>query len=239
MLTLDELKKWLQRGLTRLDKLLLVLATQDKPQQVADIVAVAESVGFREPKSWNISTILSGSKGLAVRTTGWELTETGKLHLRHLGVATISPAAMQVAVDLRKHLANITDHQTRDFVEEAIKCHEAGLYRSAIVMGWLGAMDVLHKHVHAHHLTAFNAEALRVDSRWKAAVTTDDLGAMKESNFLDRCENISILGSNVKKELKGCLDIRNGCGHPNSLRVSANKSAAHLETLLLNVFDKF
>jgi hypothetical protein len=28
-----------------------------------------------------------------------------------------------------------------------------------------------------------------------------------------------------------CLKLRNGCGHPNSLKIGANKVAAHLETL--------
>ncbi|AEI93363.1 hypothetical protein RLO149_c013620 [Roseobacter litoralis Och 149] len=171
---------------------------------------------------------------------GWELTDAGKMHLRNMGVSKVSPAAMQVAVDLRAHLDNITDSQTRDFVEEAIKCHEAELYRSAIVMSWLGAMDVLHKHVHANHLAPFNAEAFRIaGKKWKKAVTADDLGKMGESDFLDRLEGLSIIGKNAKAQLKAALDLRNGCGHPNSLHVGPNKSAAHIETLLQNVFSKF
>jgi hypothetical protein len=145
-----------------------------------------------------------------------------------------------VAADLRVHLAKLSDGQTKAFVEEAIRCHEAGLYRSAVVMSWLGAMDVIHKEIHANHLAAFNAEADRVyGKKWKMAVTTDDLGLMKEGDFLDRIEALSIIGKNVKVELKTCLDRRNGCGHPNSYKISANQSAAHLEVLLLNVFERF
>lgn len=103
----------------------------------------------------------------------------------------------------------------------------------------VGAMDVLHQHVHQNHLAAFNAEAKRVNSKWKPAKSQDDIGKMGESDFLDRIEALSIIGKNVKAQLKGCLDLRNGCGHPNSLKVSVNKSAAHIETLLLNVFQKF
>lgn len=239
MLRSDELKDWLHKGLDRLDKLLLILATQDGPTSVSKVVEVAANAGFRDPKKWNVSAILSASKGKAIRTTGWELTDAGKMHLRTLGVASISPAAMQVAVDLRNHLSKVADAQTRDFVEEAIKCHEAELYRSAIVMSWLGAMDVLQKHVHQNHLAAFNSEASRVNSKWKAAVSRDDIGRMGEADFLDRIETLSIIGKNVKAQLKGCLDLRNGCGHPNSLKVSVNKSAAHIETLLQNVFEKF
>lgn len=239
MLKSDELKQWLHKDLGKLDKVLLVLATQDEPVAVSKINELAEAAGFRAMRKWNVSAILGSSKVKAIRTSGWELTDAGRMHLRSLGVASVSPAAMQVAVDLRNHLTKITDPQTRDFVEEAIKCHEAELYRSAIVMSWLGAVDVLQKHVHQHHLAAFNAEAARVSNKWKTAVSQDDIGKMGEGDFLDRIEALSIIGKNVKAQLKACLDLRNGCGHPNSLKVSVNKSAAHIETLLQNVFEKF
>lgn len=239
MLKSDELKQWLHKDLGKLDKVLLVLATQDQPVAIAKINELAEAAGFRAMKKWNVSATLGASEGKAIRTSGWELTDAGRMHLRGLGVASVSPAAMQVAVDLRNHLSRVTDAQTRDFVEEAIKCHEAELYRSAIVMSWLGAMDVLQKHIHQNHLTAFNAEALRVNAKWKTAVSQDDIGKMGEGDFLDRIETLSIVGKNVKAQLKACLDLRNGCGHPNSLKVSVNKSAAHIETLLQNVFEKF
>lgn len=240
MLTSDDLKDWLQKDLTRLEKLLLILATQDNPVAVSKIKEIAKAAGFRTAQKWNLSSILAASKGKAVKTTGWEISNAGKLHLRSLGVSKISPAAMQVAVDLRAHLEKINDDETRSFVEEAIKCHEAELYRSAIVMSWLGAMDVLHKYVHAKRLEDFNTEATRVtNGKWKEAKTSDDLGKMHEGDFLNRIEGLSIIGNNVKAQLKAALNLRNGCGHPNSLKVSVNKSAAHIETLLENVFQKF
>lgn len=240
MLETDELKLWLHKELGRLDKLLLILSSFDDAVQLTDIRERAKVAGFRIPPKWNESQILGASKGKAVRAPeGWELTDAGKIHLRSLGVSKVSPAAMQVAVDLRAHLDKITDAETSDFVEEAIKCHEAELYRSAIVMSWLGAMDILHKHVHVNHLATFNAEAKRVNSRWKTAKTPDDLGRMGESDFLDRIAAISVIGKNPKEELQKALGLRNGCGHPNSLKVGVNKSAAHIETLLQNVFEKF
>jgi hypothetical protein len=241
LLALDELKSWLHRRLGRLDKLLLILAALDRPSQVKDIQSAAVDAGFRDPKKWNISQCLGSSKGLAIRTReGWELTDAGKTHLRNLGIARISPAAMQVAVDLRAHLARISNAQTKDFVEEAIRCHEAELFRSAIVMAWLGAVDVLHGYVIDNHLAAFNAEASRIiGSKWKLARSRDDLVKMSEADFLDRLEGLSIIGKNAKAQLKTALDLRNGCGHPNSLKVGVNKSAAHIETLLQNVFEKF
>ena len=189
------------------------------------------------PKTWNPSASLGKSKGLAIRTPkGWEITEAGRQHLRNLGVTKVSPAAVQVATDLRAELPNIKDEETRSFVEEAVKCYEAELYRSAIVMSWIGAVAVLHNHVHVGHLKAFNVEAKRVDAKWKDAKTKNDLGRMREADFLDRIAALSIIGQDVKKALKQCLDRRNSCGHPNSLQISANTAAHHVELLLLNVF---
>jgi hypothetical protein len=240
LLNSSELKAWLHRDLPQLEKLLLTLVTFDDPCQVKDIRERAKEVGFRMPGNWNPSATLARSRGLAIRTPkGWEIADAGKQHLRNLGVTKISPTAVQVATDLRAQLPNVKNESTRAFIEEAIKCYELELYRSAIVMSWLAAVDVLHGRVNANHLDAFNSEAKRVDSRWKDAKNTDDLGRMGEAEFLDRIAALSIIGKNVKNELKGCLDRRNGCGHPNSLKIGANTVAHHIEILLLNVFKVF
>lgn len=240
MLNTSGLKSWLHRDLPRLEKLLLVLATFDGPASVSNLRERALAAGFKLPKQWNPSSILGGSKGRAIRVPkGWELTETGAAHLRSLGVSSLSAGAARVASDLRAHLANIQNQTTRAFAEEAIKCHEAGLNRSAVVMSWLAAVDTLQRVTVKTHLSAFNTEAKNRDSRWKAAVNSDGLGRMKESDFLDVLVAIGVIGKNVKAELKKALDLRNGCGHPNSLKIGPNGVAAHLETLLLNVFEQF
>jgi hypothetical protein len=237
----SDLKAWLHRnGLTRLDKLLLVLATFDAPCQIGDIKARGREGGFTIPRAWNLSSILSRSGGHAVRTPGgWELTDPGRDHLRGLGVTNLSPAAANVAHDLRAELANIKDADTRALVDEAVTCFEYKIYRAAVVTSWVAAVQVLQQHVHAHHLAPFNTEALRIDPKWRPAKTTDDLGRMKESDFLDRLVALSVIGKNVKAELIDCLDRRNGCGHPNSMKLGPNTVAHHLEILLLNIFKVF
>lgn len=240
MLEASALKDWLHRDLSARDKLLLILATFDQPVQLADLRIRAEEAGFKLPKKWNLSAVLGRSEGLGIRVpTGWELTDTGKNYLRNLGVESVSPAAMQVAADLRKHLDNVQNLTTRAFVEEAIKCHEAKLYRSAIVMSWVAAVDVLYRAVIANHLTAFNAEAAKFNSKWKTAINEDGLAKMQEADFLDRLVPIGVIGKNVKEELLVALKRRNGCGHPNSLKIGPNMVASHIETLILNVFEQF
>lgn len=235
-----DLKTWLHRDVSRQDKLLLVLATFVGPCTLAQLKERAYRAGLKVKDSWAPSKVLSRSRGLAIRTQdGWEITPAGRNHLQELGVSSVSSAAHEVATGLRWELAKIANADTRAFVDEAVKCYEAHLYRSAIVMSWLAAIDVLHNHVLANHLRAFNAEAKRVDRKWKTAKTQDDIGRMREADLLDRLAAVSVIGKNVKLELKNCLDCRNGCGHPNSLKLGANTVTHHLEVLLLNVFQPF
>ena len=92
------LKEWLLRDLTARDKLLLILATFPEPVQLADIRARALEAGFKVPAKWNMSNVLGKSGGLAIRVPdGVELTETGKNHLRNLGVESVSRQPVQVA----------------------------------------------------------------------------------------------------------------------------------------------
>lgn len=240
MLTVDDLKNWLHRDIDRANKLLLVLGSFDAPCQVKEIRARGKEAGLTIPENWNVSRILGRTKGLAIKTSaGWELADSGKQHLKILGVSKISPAAVQVATDLRELLEQVNDDDTRAFVEEAVQCYELEFYRSAVVMSWLAAVHVLKKEVHQKHLAALNAEAQRVDSKWKNAKTTDDIGLMNEHAFLDRIAAISVIGKNVKDELQKCLKLRNGCGHPSSLKIGPNAVANHIEILLLNVFKPF
>lgn len=240
MLSSDDLKLALQRdGLSRSDKVLLVIASLHQPVKNPAIMAQGHEAGC-DMKFWNIADILTKAKGTTLKVPGgYEVSEKGHARLEELGVSKLSPAAAKVAQDLRKHLASIKDDTTRAFLAEAIQCHEAALYRSAIVMSWLAAVGVLHNEVVANHLATFNTEAKKVDGKWKVAATTDDLGRMKEADFLDRIAAIGVVGKNVKTQLVAGLNLRNGCGHPNSLKVGPNTVAAHIEMLLLNVFDKF
>lgn len=225
----------------RNEKLMMCLAVEpDQPLAVKDIKALALESGLTEIHKWNISAVLGASKGLVVRApSGWQLTTDGQRRVADLvGPLGASPVA-PIASSLRAHLPNITDQDSKEFLEEAIECFEHGQLRAAVVLTWVGAISVLYRHVVSSHLKVFNTEALRRDAKWKMAKNPDDLGRMKESDFLNVLESLSIIGKNVKQELEGCLRLRNSCGHPNSLKVGGARVSAHVEILLLNVFQKF
>ncbi len=243
MLTLDQLKVVVHRkGLTQTDRALLCLAAAGGADAgVKQIRALAEDAGVKGAKNMNLSGLLSASKAKAFKTpAGWELTFEGKEHVVSLASSAIaeSPAAKE-AQSLRVLLPTIKSDETRLFLSEAVVCAEQSLFRAAVVLSWVGAISLLYDYVVASHLAAFNLEATKRDPKWKNAATSDDLSRMKEAVFLEVIGSIGVVGKNVKQELEACLKLRNGCGHPNSLKVGSNKVAAHIETLAMNVYKVF
>jgi len=186
-----------------------------------------------------MSEYLRRAKGLAILTPeGWKLTTDGKNHVKVL-INPVHKKNMVQAAELRTAIKKLTDKDTLAFVEEAVECHESGLWRSAIVLTWIGAVSVLYDYVLASHLPSFNQEAARRNPKWKQAKNKDDLALMGENDFLHVLQAISVIGKSVKDDLEGCLKLRNGCGHPNSFKVGEARSAAHIESLINNVFARF
>jgi hypothetical protein len=223
------------------NKLLICLALEPlKAHKVAEVREFALKLGFRKAKDLHISSILSRAKSYAILTpNGWELTSAGKSLVAETAGPLLPSVTALVVSGLRKQLPTIANEATRAFVEESVKALEAKLYRSAIVLAWVGAMSVLYDHVVQNGLAAFNAEAVRRDTKWRTAKTQDDIARMKEHDFLQVLAALSVIGKSVKDELEVCLKLRNGCGHPNSLVVGENRASAHVETLIQNVFAKF
>lgn len=242
MIAGDSLKDLLHvKGLTRAEQLMLCLASAGSgAKAVSEIKVLAHRAGLRKAKEWNVSDILSRTRGLAVRTdAGWELNGAGRSAVGRLVSAHSTGPAMAPANSIRSLLVQITHAPAREFLLEAIACVEYGQLRAAVVFSWVGAVALLHEHVVAKRLAAFNAEALRRDAKWKAATSTDGLARMKESDFLQVLEAIGAIGKSTKTELEACLKLRNGCGHPSTLSIAGHRVASHIEVLLLNVYAPF
>jgi hypothetical protein len=235
-----------KKELSRKDFLLILLAVSvDVPKTVKVIKEMGSDNGFAEIQKWNVSVTLGKAKGLALRLKdGWSLTSNGRKHVTELDVLPHNSSAKVInqSTQLRLLISKIVESDTQSFLNEAINAYEYGLYRSAVVLSWAGAVSLLYDQVIKTKLQDFNKEASRLDPKWKHAKSKDDLGRMKESSFLDIIGSppISIIGKNLKENLKvNCLKLRNSCGHPNSFQIGENMTSAHLETLILNVFTKF
>lgn len=144
-----------------------------------------------------------------------------------------------LSAGIRRKLAMLPQAElhVRAFIEEALLCFDIGCFRAAVILSWCGAIALLQERVVARHIDAFNREAAKRDTKWKPAQTAEDLGRLREFDLLQVLENISLISRSVRLELEACLKLRNSCGHPTELRVSETKVAAHIESLLLNVFS--
>jgi hypothetical protein len=242
LLDINSLKNIVHRpGLSNTEKLLLCMSLgENKPKSVAEIKSIAQSIGLAKARNWNVSQYLATSKAAAIRTDkGWELTEQGRRQVTELASMLANAPVQKIASTLRSHLSGITDSDTNIFVEEAIRCYELKLYRAAVVLSWVGSVSLLYDYIIKNKLAEFNAEAKKRDAKWHDAKTKDDLAKMKEHGFLQVLVNISVIGKSIKDELEGCLKLRNGCGHPNSLKIGEHRVSAHLESLILNIFSVF
>jgi hypothetical protein len=220
------------------DKLLLVIAEHEAPVSTEAIRAVAKAHGWRKGLQINVGAHLLNTD-LAVRLPeGWVLTENGRKRLEEKGVASLAEPLSPLASTLAKHAAKIKNPQRAQFLAEAVGCVRSKHFRAAIVLSWIGAVSLIYEHVIANYLNAFNAEAIRRGKLKSAAKTPDDLATMKEGEFLDICETISVITKATKKELKTCLDRRNTAGHPNSHVFREPAVASHLDTLIAEVFQK-
>lgn len=243
MLTLEQLKQAVHRkNITKTDiALLCVAAGGAKAVSTVDAKRLAIEAGAKGARKINFNAHLSSAEDRVFKVPqGWELTQTGRKYVASLAASELvsSPAAAE-AQSLRALLPKLTNSDALAFLTEAIICAEQSLFRAAVVLSWVGAIALLYDAAVAKHLAAVNAEVLKRDPKWKAAKTSDDLGRIKEATFLEIAVAVSLIGKNVKEELEVCLKLRNGCGHPNSLKIGPNKVASHLETLALNVYAAF
>jgi len=225
--------------LSATDRFLCILADQGSPIQVKDIKATAVASGFRAAKFSNISQLLLDSGQARLVADGWEITSAGQDKLVEKGLLDKAEPLTPFVTKLLQLAPKVTNSQSAEFLKEAIGCLQDRHLRAAVVLSWIGAVSILHSVVVSGHLVAFNSEAIAQGKLKKPIKTEDDLTTLKEFDFLDLIANVSIIGKNEKKALKRCLELRNECGHPNSLKFSEVTVASHIEILLLNVFERF
>lgn len=231
-------------GMTNQSRLLLCLAVAPVgPRKEAALRSMAVNAGIINAKKLSIAVYLARARtaGLVrMLPDGWELTKSG--FERAAGLVkqdAVDDLPAEPIKRLRDHLNLIENEETRAFVEEAVQCAERRLFRSAVVLSWIGAVAVLHDYVLSNKLAEFNSEALARFPKWKAATMGDELAAMTEGNFLHVLQAVSVIGKNVREELEACLKYRNACGHPTSLKIVETRVVAHIETLMANVFERY
>lgn len=226
--------------LSRKDKVLILLFQDNNSiKRVTDIKEIAKENGLREIFKWNVSMTLKSLNGLTVRVKdGWCLTSKGEQYLTDNKFIEKVPKVREYE-NLKEETDKITSNYVKEFVNEAIQSLEYNLFKSAVVFAWIGAISLLYEFILNNRLKDFNREAKKRFPKWKNATNIDGLTRMKEYDFLQILESLSVFGKNTKNELEQCLKLRNSCGHPSTLKIGTNRVSAHLEILILNVYRNF
>ncbi len=151
------------------------------------------------------------------------------------------PGKTKVSSDLRNLLPKVKEKESRNFLEEAIKCYEFSCSRATVVMVWLLVIDTLYEHTINKKLLIFN-NALKKHGKYAKKVTIktkDDFSDIKDYDFIEILKVGKIIDKNIKKILNNQLDFRNLCAHPNSIIIRESKVIAFVEDLIENVIVRF
>ena len=79
----------------------------------------------------------------------------------------------------------------------------------------------------------------RPNRQWQTATTKDDLGRMKDHDFLEHLEAINVIGKNVKQVLQNDLLLRSVPAIRHRSKWTSTRAAGVMERLIMNIFQKF
>lgn len=145
------------------------------------------------------------------------------------------PEIKDVSAQLMALVSQVKDAQQQTFLDETIKCLQAGAHRAAIVMAWNLAYHHLRAWILSKHLPAFNAElTTKYSARFSPATCHDDFPE-KESVTLEVCRSAGFLDKTRKGILDGGLHDRNRYAHPSPAKATGPEAAGYISKLLSNV----
>ncbi len=123
--------------------------------------------------------------------------------------------------------------------DEAVSNLETGAYRSAIVMGWNLAYDVIRQWIFddSARLASFNTEILKIldksgKSKFDPITNYTDFYDIGERIVLDVCESANFIGGNLHDDLRNYLRQRNSYAHASDSNPTVNQANALIDHLV-------
>lgn len=129
-----------------------------------------------------------------------------------------------------------------DYLAEAVKCYENGIYRAAILMTWAATIQHLFSSISGHKtgLKEFekaNFKRFGTSKGYKEIRKIDDLLYFKEFDIVQLAEEAGMINRNARVMLHDNLKIRNLCGHPTQYAPGREQAVVFIENLILNIID--
>jgi hypothetical protein len=233
---------------THQDRVLAVLYFRERYEQKTALTVDEIRQGLRSAraKGWakvNVADVLSKS-GPLVDTSGlrgkkrlWNLTDSGRERVRILiGLPKTDVEVEHDVGALEDVVANITDADARDYLEEGLKCLQVGALRACTVFLWVAAIRTIQAKIMAKGPGPVTAALQKHDPKARAIKSLDDFAHVKDATTLLVAKELGILDKNQKDALTEALNLRNRCGHPGKYRPGVKKISAFIEDITSIVF---
>jgi len=209
---------------------------QEREMTVESLRAILKRARIPKAAKLNLAATLSQSapyvdvSGKKGNRFLWSITQSGQDYIRKLLNLPESDIEIEHDVSsLKSIIKSITDVDTSDYVNEAIKCISVGALRAAVVFVWSGAVDKLKKTIMAFDKKEINNVAKRFDPKARLIKKVDDFAYFKESTLLLIALDLGILDKNEKGILEEALNLRNKCGHPGKYKIGQKKVSSFIE----------
>lgn len=170
------------------------------------------------------------------------LAEFQRLHALPVKDSAVEAPA-QALHSLREAAASApSDYQ--DYLDEAVRCYEGGMYRAAVLMVWSACIQHLFSVIDDRRGGTKAMEAANrarfgkgdpPPSSYKKISKTDDLLYFKEANVLLIAEDAGLINRNARGLLDEKLKLRNRCGHPTRYKPGREETVIFIESLLVNI----
>jgi hypothetical protein len=127
-----------------------------------------------------------------------------------------------------------------DYLDEAVRCYEGGMYRAAVLMVWSACIEHLFTAIAGHPggvkaMEAANIARYGSSAAYRKIKKRDDFLYLKESAFLLIAEDAGLFNRNARDLLEEKLKLRNRCGHPTQYKPMRDETVIFIESLLTNV----
>lgn len=202
---------------------------------VADVRRLLTRARIPNARAFNVPQILSRSVP-NVHQAGergfWAITETGERRLIDEFALRLPDAAATTDVATLERLAEaVTDEATRDYINEAVRCHRAGARRASVVFLWSGAVAALRETIWKYGASTIEAR-LQVHNPKARFKKQADFAYVKDADLIQVAQDIELFDKSQKKRLGEALDLRNDCGHPVKYRPGEHKVSSFIEDVV-------
>lgn len=252
---MNNLKRFISDELSRRDlnnqtKLLFCLKALNSESSTAKIRNFAIEMGLRSAAKWNCSTLLGNLEKrslISKHDKVWQIRSDGEeelskcIKISKLDIAGMSKAVNAAVLSVENQMSKVSDAKHNSFLNEVVVALNAEAFRAATIMMWIGSLH----HLQDYTINNFSKEVRTASVARLSTVKKQHKGITKLSDFEEINENVQlqifhdagVIGKTLKNQLIERLNLRNACGHPNSVSITEGVASMHVEFLAANIFS--